>query len=83
MKDLVRVRSFLDTGTGSGGSVGLDIGVDVLSSAFDSLQGEGEVILESVHVPVVHTYVLISLVKTFYSLRETYRRTILHQGCYQ
>lgn len=64
------MRSFLDTGTGSGGSVGLDIGVDVLSSAFDGLQGEGEVVLESVHVPVVHTYVLISLVKTFYSLLE-------------
>lgn len=67
-ESLVGVSGFLDTGTGTGSSVGLNVGVDILSSTFDGLQGEGKVVLKSVHVPVVHTCVLISLVNSLYSL---------------
>lgn len=44
---LVRVRAFLDTSSSGSSSVGLDVGVDVLSSAFDGLQREGEVVLRA------------------------------------
>lgn len=82
---LVRVRTFLDTSSSGGGSVGLDVGVDVLSSAFDRLQREGEVVLEGIHVPVVHSCSLISKrdISSMCSEKNAYRRIILHQGHYQ